>query len=62
MLGGHKYDEHPLGFCGMTEALGGIEHSEGPSEKAAVIIFRVLSFFTKPLAVPFILKLTQPVS
>lgn len=46
----------------MTEALGGIEHSEGPSEKAAVIIFRVLSFFTKPLAVPFILKLTQPVS
>lgn len=44
----------------MTEPLRGIVHSEEYSEGAEVILFWVLRFSTKPLAVTFILKLRQP--
>lgn len=39
MLSGHKYDQYPLGFSRLTEALGGIERSEEHSEGAEVIMF-----------------------
>ena len=60
LLSGQKCDQYPLGFSWTTEPLGGIVHSEGYSEGAGVILFWALRFSTKPLAVPFALKLSQP--
>lgn len=60
MWGGHKYDQHLLSFSRMTEPLGDTEQSEEHAERAEMIILQALSFFTKLLAVPFILKLRQP--
>ena len=60
LLSGQKCDQYPLGFSWTTEPLGGVVHGEGYSEGAEVILFWALRFSTKPLAVTFVLKLSQP--